>query len=186
MKTRSNIRPMKLSLEKMEANNINNFDLSNMPDDVQINADGSTPSTPAATTAKPKISLDSIQKGIDTVGAAANIAQSIKIRKSDEVCGKKPLITFTSAGKAKLKAYNECIAGKGTVAAPATYTPPPATTPEPDNKIMGMPKPLFFGIAGLMVVGVGLFVYKKSTYTIFLDGRLKRWYRWNLTIKRLI
>ncbi len=157
------IKPMKLSVRKMRANNLNNFDLSNMPDDVQINADGDVPPAAVTTaTTKPKLSLENIQKGIDTVNAAANIARSVQIRKADEVCGKRPLITIGKAGQAKLKAYNDCMAGKGISAPVDSYMPD--TTPPPvedDGKIMGMPKPLFFGILGVFLLGGGFLAYRK-------------------------
>ncbi len=148
------IQPMKLNIIKMRANNLNNFDLSNMPDDVYLNVKGDDSD-------KPKISLDSLQRGVDTLGAAANLAKGIKLRKVDDTCGKKPLITIGKAGKAKLRAYNDCIAKKGVVAAPVQTYVEPAPAPVIDDKIMGMPKPLFYGILTVLVLGGGLLAYKK-------------------------
>ncbi len=48
-----------------------------------------------------------------------------------------------------------------------SYTSPTSTSDDtppsktPDDKILGMPKMVFFGIVGLLVIGGGIFAYKK-------------------------
>ncbi len=123
------IKPMKLSVRKMRANNLNNFDLSNTPDDVTINADGDNSAAHSSNAPTPKINIASIHKGInkglDTINAASDLVKNVKSQVID----------------------------KSTVATPQV----PVVE---DENIMGVSKPIFFGVVALLAVGC-FFAYKK-------------------------
>ena len=124
----------------------NNFNVTNMPDDVYSNLFGKkkkaktpkhvkTPEEKAARSAKLQSALDSAK----AIGASAQqLADIVKKHNATDTA----TITDTTT----------------TDTTTDTTTIAPSSS---DDKIMGMPKMVFYGVVGLLVLGGGFFVYKK-------------------------
>ncbi len=88
---------------------------------------------------------------------------AIKAQKDKKKAAQKAAESTVAAGVAAQKAAESTVAdsdtgGENVLAGSMGDAPPPSS---PSDKILGMPKMVFYGVAGLLVVGAAFFAYKK-------------------------
>jgi len=140
---------------------VNGDGKSGLTNEPILGADGDTAGVGSGSGAGSYVNADTIKAGSDLAKGAMASFQNRQTSDVKDACGKKPIVVF-GINKKKQQSWQECV-DKYNKQKQLKKTPPSDHTVSPtpkeddkskigDGKIMGMPKPLFYGLVGIAVI----------------------------------